>query len=76
MSSWNYRSITSNYLWRLGLRTTGQGIAGGGLGIPAVGSGAPGPNCHPHRITVWLPVSCCYFLGTSFSLWVVCPLYR
>lgn len=30
MSSWNYRIITSNYVWRLGQRITGHGIAGPG----------------------------------------------
>lgn len=29
MSSWNYRIITSNYVWPLGQRITGHGTAGG-----------------------------------------------
>lgn len=47
MSSWNYRIITSNYMWHSGPGITGQGIAGGRPGNPLMPalSWGPEPDC-------------------------------
>lgn len=54
MSSWNYRIITSNYVWHLGQRITGHGIAEGGGAWESLDLGpkAPEPDCHPDKIPV------------------------
>lgn len=67
MSSWNYRIITSNYVWHLGQRITGQNDGRRfGLGIFEISNLEP--DCHLHKIAVQPPATCYLFLGLQFPL--------